>query len=55
MRRLPNKYERCILYQGAKDEAFASPGEEYAAAFYWLSRIDWLDLGSSQKTENKAR
>lgn len=24
MRRLPNKYERCILYQGAKDEAFAS-------------------------------
>ena len=27
MRRLPNKYERCILYQGAKDEAFASPGE----------------------------
>ena len=54
MRRLPNKYERCILYQGAKDEAFASPGEEYAAAFYWLSRIDWLDLDESKVIAQQA-
>ncbi|HHF8530793.1 TPA: hypothetical protein ACPTZR_005296, partial [Escherichia coli] len=54
MRRLPNKYERCILYQGAKDEAFASPGEEYAAAFYWLSRIDWLDLDEAKVIAQQA-
>lgn len=28
-----NPYDFCALYQAAKDEAFASPGEEYSAAF----------------------
>lgn len=37
-----------------KDEAFASPGEEYAAAFYWLSRIDWLDLDEAKVIAQQA-
>lgn len=44
MRRLPNKYERCILYQGAKDEAFASPGEEYAGVVCGRGRNPTLRL-----------
>ena len=54
MCRRPNTYEYCALYQAAKDEAFSSPGEEYSAAFYYLSRINWLGLMDAQRIAQEA-
>jgi hypothetical protein len=54
MRRTPNAYEECAMYMGAKEAAFASPGDEYAAALRWLSRVEWLKQVAAQQIAQKA-